>query len=553
MTSTLQSLWILTRLRWRLLLRAGLTRYTRSALSAAPLRLIALGALVLWITLTLVGPLTAAMSIAYRGPNGPAQFTSTAVVGISAVTLLVFFYAVLSLVNALTGSGDLRLLLLTPISPRLIVGFKIVAVSLGFSPILLFGVPGLLAAGEALHFGLSYVAAVFALVIIVPMAPVGLAALVVLAVLRWIPPARARSVATTLGVVLGGGLFIAIQLLFGPGRGYTGTAPSVTLPEWLPSTWPGRGLVALGTGDAGSATFYLGATILLAAALFLIAVELAAELLTTGGAGYAEVARRRRVRMPSLAVELPARRNPWLAVLHKDWLTFRRDPQRLATLIYPLLIVAFYLYRLLGLHTVFATQESVSPVYLAGALYGVLVFSAVILIGPVAATIVNREGRSLYLLALAPLSARALFLAKWAFVLAPVLVIVEGILTAGSINLQIDAGQSLLAGLVLALLIAALSGTALTINMLWPRFESASARRQGSGTANLVSFIADLGIGGITCALLIAGIAIWPSYPLIAAALVLAALVLTGGCALLAFVLGTRVLANLLSSDRRPR
>lgn len=568
MSSGLRDLWVLIRLRWRLLLRIALSRYTRSAREAAPIRLIVGVVLVLWFVASLVIPVTFAMSQAYTGPDGLARFTSTAVTTSSAVTLLVFFYAVLSLVNALTGGGDLRLLLLTPISPRLIAGFRILAVALGFSPVLLFGVPGLLAAGHALHFGVEYTVAVFLLILIVPIAPVALATLLVLAVLRWLPPARARTVTTALGVVLGAGLFIASQLFF-YGRAYSGggTVPTLSLPAWLPSTWPGRGLVALGAGQADRATLYLGATVLLAAALCGVAVELAGRLLETGGATYAEVGRRRtrvgivRLRAgtgepaarPIVAVSAPRlfRRIRWLPLLHKDWLTFRRDPQRLATLVYPLLLVGFYLYRLLGQRALFSTVESTT--FLASALYAILVFSIVILIGPTAATIVNREGRSLYLLALAPLPVRDLLVAKWTFVAVPVVAVIEIILGIGAHILGIDPGQALLAGLVLAALSIALSGVALTINLIWPRFESENPRRQGSGIANIVGIITDFGIGGISCALLIAAIEIWPSYPAVAAALALGVFLVTGGSGVLALIFGTRVLANLLTSDRRPR
>jgi hypothetical protein len=52
---------------------------------------------------------------------------------------------------------------------------------------------------------------------------------------------------------------------------------------------------------------------------------------------------------------------------------------------------------------------------------------------------------------------------------------------------------------------------------------------------------------------LIAAIEIWPSYPAVAAALALGVFLVTGGSGVLALIFGTRVLANLLTSDRRPR
>src|SRR5947209_11620150 len=96
--------------------------------------------------------------------------------------------------------------------------------------------------------------------------------LVVLAVLRWIPPARARSVAAFCGVIIGGGTFVGVQLLLSRSvRAGLAISPP-TVPAWLPLSWPARALAETGLGHPVAALAYLVASVVLAGLLALASV-----------------------------------------------------------------------------------------------------------------------------------------------------------------------------------------------------------------------------------------------------------------------------------------
>jgi ABC-2 type transport system permease protein len=557
MSATVRDLGVLLRWRARLLLRSGLTRYTRSARKAAPARLIVGAVVALWFIGFVLLPVTAALSSSFSGSSGRRQLTPVLAWGTSATSAVIFFYAVLSLVGTLTYRNDLRLLLLTPISSRLIMGTKILSVSLIFSGIVLVSVPGLIAAGQGLHLGAAYMVAVLLAVLVVPIGPVSLATLLVLAILRWIPPARARAITTILGVSLGGLFYIGTQILAqSSARGTTRTFSASALPIWLPSVWPGRALAAIGLGETGQAVEFSLGSLLLAAGLYALAVEVAARVFATGSASYAEIKRRRRMAAhePRIADRSgPPARISWWPIVRKDWISLRRDPQQLAPMFYPLLIIGFYLYRLLVSHSFPGASAGTSLTFRAASLYCMLAFASILLSTQLAAPVINRESRSLYLLALAPLRSRDIFLAKWLFSITPALLITELILIGGVVVLGAQAGQALLAAGILAALTVTLGGLVITVNLIWPRFVWDNPRRQVSGLANALSFAVELVVAILSCGLLILAIAAWPRSRWLAAGAVSALVVVLGGLSALVWIAGPRRLEALLGSDRLPR
>jgi hypothetical protein len=88
----------------------------------------------------------------------------------SATGIVIFFYAFTGLITSLTDSKALRLLLLAPVSPRLIVGERILTTSLGFSGLLAICIPALLAIG-VIGLPPAYFMAVLVVIVVLPVAP----------------------------------------------------------------------------------------------------------------------------------------------------------------------------------------------------------------------------------------------------------------------------------------------------------------------------------------------------------------------------------------------
>jgi hypothetical protein len=164
--------------------------------------------------------------------------------------------------------------------------------------------------------------------------------------------------------------------------------------------------------------------------------------------------------------------------------------------------------------------------------------------------IVNREGRSLYLLALTPLSARAILVAKWTFCVLPTLVVVGALAAVGAAVLRMDLGPAILGVLALGCMIVALAGISLLASLIWPRLDWDNPRRQISGTASMVGSLAALLVGAACCGLLIRTIT-WPADQ--AAWAVLTGAALFAVCAVatgIVYVLGSRRLERLLHGEQ---
>lgn len=542
-----RELLVLLRLRVRLLLRRGVRRYTRSARLAAPLRSLALLVVVLAFLAQMIVVLTLALGGALSGDQGRRLIEPLLAAASFTATLLIFLYGMLAVVAALTYRSDLGLLLLTPLPPRLVLGEKLFSVGGSFALLLLvLGGPILIAGGRSLHLGPVYALATVLALLLLPVLPVSLAMLITLAILRWLPPARARTMTTVMGWVSGAAFYIGSQLLAGRAAGSQVSATSISEGWWsvLPPAWPGRALAATALGQPGTAMAYFLGTALLGALLTWLTIELAGRLFATGWATYGEVGALRRrgaTRVPAVAPMAAqpadftpasrgkeAPRRAWRWLIRKEWLTLRRDPAMLARLAYVLLLIGFIVYRNVVSRSPAAPGSGSSPLFSVGILDIMLTVILIFLLSILALSIVNREGRSLYLLALAPLSPREIVLSKWAFCVTPVLVLVEGILVASALTTHLAPGQVILSALALAGVAVAVAGQLILVSLIWPRLQWDNPRQQVSGLATLVGDLGGLIVGGGACLLLFVAFAAWSSVPLVSVIAALGIFALTG-------------------------
>jgi len=601
MNTAFDDIKILLRLRLRLLRRVGIrSGRARNRGGSFIVGGLIVGVVLLQFSVLIATSLTALLSQGLSDPGGRATL-ELALAGLSSsLSLFLFLLALPSVLALLTYSSDLKLLLLTPLRPWVTLGEKLATVyGVLAAPVLVLGLPVLIGIGQAAGAGAAYYVAAALALLLLPVAPVALALLLTVAVLRWIPPARARAVTAVLGALLSGGIYVGTQLLVNPRTYAQASGPprlftDVARGPWglLPVVWPGRALGLLIAGASGAGIAYLVAAVVTALVLAGLAVTLSSRLFATGWATYQEVGRRTRraipggagatgwitservgaltvVAAPGVVSEpsalpwttslpmmdtgagRPSRRPPWWPLVGKEWRTLRRDPQVWARLLYSFVVIGFLFWQNLSRVSLTSTDTAGLPVSLGSiGFFGLLCFLLWLPLTTLALPAVNREGRALFVLALAPISARDILLSKWIFSAAPSLVLSEALLGVGAWWLRLGPGQILLGACALAAIAVATAGGLLFVSLIWPRLDWDNPRRQVSSQASLVGVIGGLLLVGASAGLLILTLFLAPSHPLLALASGAGLFALTGLIALLVFLLAPARLAALLMAER---
>jgi hypothetical protein len=465
----------------------------------------------------------------------------------SAVTILIVFYALSSLTGAFTERSDLRLLLVAPLRPWIVVGEKLLITSLGFSGVLLIALPACFAVGTTTGVPAAYYVAVVVAILVLPVAPVSLGALLLTAILRWVPAARVQAAAAVLSGIVSISLYVGLQSL-----GRTGAANLPLLPAWLPSTWPARFIADVGIGDGATAARDGLLTLGLAVGLYTAAAAAASWVLATGSAGYAEVRRKRASSQPlpkgvrTGALLRDVRHRPqWWTVMAKDMLVLRRTPATLVALAYPLVIFGFTGFRLVR-----GSRGALGRTVGSGPHTGIVIFLvmllAVLLASSVIPGTVNREGKALALLALAPISAADVIRAKWIGAGLIPLAVVEAALVGLSIFLGLSPGRILLMAVIVLMLVATLTGITLAANFAWPKLDATNPRRQASVGATFAGLISDTVIGVFTGIMLVLALLVWNGVEAVITILVL--LFVLAALITIAAWLNARLLRRLLSN-----
>lgn len=351
---------------------------------------------------------------------------------------LLVFSSFSSLLSSLYLSGDIDMLLVAPVPMRAVFVVKFFGGLLTQYLILFaFLAPVLLGYGQAMGYGAFYVLCAALALLLMPLLPAGIGALLVMAVVRVVPARRAREIVSVLGGMVGISFYVITQL---GGR----IAPTVATPDslaallaadmpLLPSAWAGRALVAAGEGQPLPLLFYGGLFLVASGAVFAGCLVLAerlyyagwSNLATQGGRvrrrAAAGEAGRQRAR-PGLSTAPLARLLPQesRAILAKDLRLFFRDLRNLQALIFPLALAGIWSFQVFTGPP--APAEGVPPWArqlqdLAGA--GIAFFICLSLSSVLAGTGVSREGRAYWLLKLAPVSPWRLLLGKLALAYLP--------------------------------------------------------------------------------------------------------------------------------------
>jgi ABC-2 type transport system permease protein len=342
--------------------------------------------------------------------------------------------------------------------------------------------------------------------LLLPLLPAGIGALLVMAVVRVLPARRAREIVSVLGGLIGISFYVISQFarevapaVAGPGSLQALLASDFPL---LPSAWAGRALVAAGTGDSLSVLVFGGLFVVASVGVFLGCLLLAERLYYEGWSNMSTQGGRGRSRRPEaegrrpgvdilapLSRLLPAESR---AIFVKDLYLFVRDLRNLQQLIFPVALAGIWTFRLFTSPPepqidadmpVFVRQLS----ELLSA--GIAFFICLSISSALAGTGVSREGKAFWILKLAPISPLRILIGKFALAYLPFpaigtpFLVLLGILRRTSPTLLLE--QWLL------LIIAGLGCAAFTIGLgaAFPRLDWENPQQQSTWQTGCLSLI----------------------------------------------------------------
>lgn len=387
-------------------------------------------------------------------------------------------------------SSDLDLLVAAPIPMRAIFAAKY-AEGLGIGYLLLFalGGPALVGLGIGAGYAWPYYAAAVLVLLLLPLIPESLGTLLVMPLVRIIPPKRLREVLQVLGALVGAAFYFFSQLSQGQEMDPAAAGQFVrwlyrlNLP-YLPQAWPGQALLALGGGRYLEGSAALVAFGLLSLGLLALSLLLAERLYYSGWANLqaAPAGRRRARREARPAGDLAFLPRPVQGLFLKDLRLFTRDPQGWSEMLMPVAVYALFLVQ--GLRQ----RESVGA-DLQLAFMGVFVFFlANSMVGRLGLTGVGSEAQQIWLLKIAPVAPRRILGAKFLAAYVP-FVLLSGLMLLG-MKLAGRTPWTLFLGgwLLVALLGLGSLGIGVGLGASFPRFETQRRKQHISAGAGCLYF-----------------------------------------------------------------
>ena len=421
---------------------------------------------------------------------------SMALFGALVLLILTSFTTILT---SLYLSGDLDLLLVAPVPMRAVFVVKFFS-GLIVPYLLLFFLlgPMLLGYGQGLGFGLPFFVAAVLVLLLLPLLPAGLGALLVMAVVRVVPARRAREIVSIAGGLFGASWYILNQFApeVAPRIANVRTLDSLRrldLPL-LPSAWAGRALIAAGQGEWLTLLVYGGLFAALSIGTFAGCLVLAERLYYAGWSNMAAqggrirtknkeprttktVARERSVVPRSLFAVLP---EPARAILYKDLRVFPRDLRNLQQVIFPLALAGIWTFRLVTGTSAAGANEGPGFARLFDTIgsAGISFFICLTLSGALGGPSISREGKGFWLLRVAPISAWQVLLGKLVLAYLPFPLVGTLFVLLLSI-LQHNPPLLVLQSLVLVLLLGlGTSSISLGMGAAFPRFDWENPRQQ---------------------------------------------------------------------------
>jgi hypothetical protein len=466
----------------------------------------------------LLGFLNSPLLKQYAGLD-PAPFLQAVPVLILTIlfmSILVSSFGVL--LQGLYLSGDMDFLLTSPVPMRAVFVAKMLqAVLPNFGFISLFGLPVLFGLGLSSHYNFLYYPLVPLTMILLTLAAAGLSGLLVMLVVRVLPPRRAAEILGFVGATLGfacsqsGNLFNAFRNdvdISGTQVNGVFTALTRFNTPWLPLNWAGQGLVALGSGHWLTGVLLTAATLGGAALAFWLALAGAERFYYSGWAGMQVVVRKRR---PARAARLEAAAGtgpvPWAArllpspvrgLLRKDFLVLTRDLRNLAGLVTPLIVGLIYGLMLLRSGGQPPPGRGEAPdafinsfrILLSYGNVAISLFVGLTLLSRLSGMGFSSEGKNYWILKASPVRPGHLLLAKFLVAYLPALTLGWFFLVGMSIMQKFTLAGFLYNLLAVTSCLAGMNGILLASGVMGANFTWEDPRRMNAGTLGCLGQIA---------------------------------------------------------------
>jgi ABC-2 type transport system permease protein len=516
-----ESAWKLLRLRaiiaWSGIRRAKLRR--KIAYGFAALGIAVLLFFVVFVSTTLLSFMRSPELAQYIGDTSAfiESFPSLLIGGATAGILFTSFGVML---QALYLSGDMDFLMSAPIPVRSIFIAKLIQGILpNFGIMCLFSLPLLFGLGLSGGYSILYYPLTLLVLAALTLAASGLASLLVMVAARFFP---ARRMAEVLGFIVGTGIFVFSQtsrfMNFDVNRqqvsGMVNLAQRFNQP-WSPLAWAGQGLVDLGKGAWLPGLGLTTASLVVAAAVFYIALVSAERMYYTGWsslqnnrrararkpaaeaaaqAGETRAAPRAAARPNAVARLLPA---PVRAIVVKDWLLYRRDLRNVSRLLSPLILGIVYAVSLVQSGGQIPQGRGEAPAWVMQALQGIFVYADVglalfmgwMLAANLAGLGFSMEGRRYWMLKVAPLGSRQLLLAKFLVSYIPVMLVCGAYVLVLQLLKGLNLWNLAISFLALAFILAGLNGIYLAFGVAGARFDWDNPNETGRTVGCLGSLV----------------------------------------------------------------
>ncbi|MDX1437705.1 MAG: hypothetical protein R3335_12895, partial [Anaerolineales bacterium] len=266
-----------------------------------------------------------------------------------------------ALLQTLYLSGDMEFLLAAPIPARAVFASKLLlAVLPGLLILGLLTIPALVGLGLSQGYNLLYFILVPLTLIMLLLSAAGLSSVLVMLVVRVLPPRRAAEVLGLIGGV--------VAVLFSQIGQFTNNIDNATIrlsgamsfidrasTPLNPLTWPGQGLTEIGQGNWSVGLLYTGVTLIATTTLVAFSLVFAERLYFSGWS---------KVQAGSISRKKPKDRRqkaeqtgegsifrrllsaPVVAVIEKDFRMYRRDLRNLSQLVTPILFAVIWTFTL---------------------------------------------------------------------------------------------------------------------------------------------------------------------------------------------------------------
>ena len=439
--------WKLLRLRLVILISGFRRAKTRQKIGYIVLGLFILGLLVLafvisWAVLNFLRK--PEMTQFIGDMNALVESVPVMLVGGAFLGILLTSFGVL--LQALYLAGDMDFLLSAPIPIRAVFISKLLqAILPNFSLICLFALPLLFGLGAARGYNILYYPLVLIILIALALAAAGLSSLLVMLVVRILPARRVAEVLGFIGAIVSllcsqsGQLARWTDVSADQANQALQLASRFNQP-WSPLAWAGRGLIDLGEGRWLSALLYLGLTLGITGAVFLIALTTSERLYYTGWASMQGILRKKKAPREAAAKAPKAARfafppllgrwlpSPVRAIIAKDFLLLRRDLRNMSQLVTPLILGIIYAFMFLRSGGEPPPGRGEAPALFTEIMRNIMVYGNIgialfvgwMLLGRLAGMSFSQEGKNYWLLKSSPVSSNRLILAKFLVAFLPV-------------------------------------------------------------------------------------------------------------------------------------